>query len=398
MTLAPPPRPAPPPTPPAVTPAARRPVVTLISARFPPRLDGIGDYTARLATELTQHADARVLTGGADPPDAPPRVSVATVFDPVRRRSVLGWADHLAADPPDAVVLQFNQFSFGRWGLNPWVPAALGRIRRRCPHTRIAVMYHERYVPATTARFRVMRRWQIPQFRAVGQRADHLFFSIENWAQRYADWFRDRPVTHLPVGSNIPHLGLDPADARRRLNINPDELVVGLFGHAHGTRGLQALDSVLRRAGQATGRPTRLLYIGPDHAAVRASLPGHVLTADGTATADEVSRRLSAIDLYLSDHTDGVSTRRGSMMAALQHGLCVLGTTGESTGDHLQAQHGSALHLVPAGNPDALARAAATLAADPGARAHLARGGQVLYENTYDWPVIARRLIAELLP
>ena len=370
--------------------------LALISARFPPRLDGIGDYTARLAHALTPEHQVRVLTAEADAFTAPPGVDVVPCFRPEQRRSVAGWLDALDADPPDWVVLQFNQFGFGRWGLNPWVPRTLARLKRRHRKLQVAVMFHERYVPATTARFRVMRTWQVPQFRAVGRIADRVFFSIQNWAERYATWFPHRPVVHLPVGSNLPRVPINTHDARTRLGFTNDELIVGVFGHAHGTRTLSTLAGALDAASTAAGRPARLLYVGPDHAAVRAALPHHRVTADGPAPAEEASQRLSAMDLYLSDHTDGVSTRRGSLMAALQHGLPCVGTDGESTGAALRAQNGQALRLVRAGDPTAFAQAAADLASDPIGRASLGQAAADLYHHHYDWPVIAQRLIQEL--
>ena len=61
--------------------------------------------------------------------------------------------------------------------------------------------------------------------------------------------------------------------------------------------------------------------------------------------ADEVSRRLSAADLNLSAFIDGVSTRRGSLMAALQHGVASVGTRGYLTDQMLLNEDGSMARL-----------------------------------------------------
>src|SRR5205823_11906987 len=110
-------------------------------------------------------------------------------FAPSRRRSVLGLVKRIAERQPDWVILQFNQFSFGRWGLNPLLPLALKRIKRRCPQTRLGVMFHEDFVPPITWKFRIMRIWQKWPFKSIGRTADVVFFSISPWVTRYGGWF-----------------------------------------------------------------------------------------------------------------------------------------------------------------------------------------------------------------
>ena len=132
-----------------------------------------------------------------------------------KRHEILRIVDVIEKDRPDWLFIQFNQFSYGRWGLNPFLPLAIARIRRRCPGTRIAWMAHEDFVPITNWRFAVMTIWQRAQFKALGQMADHIFFSIEPWTEKYQAWFPRKPVTHLPVGSNIPHVGPSRDEARR---------------------------------------------------------------------------------------------------------------------------------------------------------------------------------------
>ena len=43
----------------------------MIAAALPPQLDGIGDYSARVAAELAHSAEVTVLTGAPDPDPIP---------------------------------------------------------------------------------------------------------------------------------------------------------------------------------------------------------------------------------------------------------------------------------------------------------------------------------------
>ena len=135
---------------------------------LPPALDGIGDHTAHLARAAAEAgADVRVLTAmeGADPIPgarverafAPPIPSPIRGAEAAARPNRVGQA--IAAverDPPDWLLVQFQQFSYGRYGFNPWLPLALARLKRTRPGVRLAVMMHEDFVPVTSWKFAVM--------------------------------------------------------------------------------------------------------------------------------------------------------------------------------------------------------------------------------------------------
>ncbi|HEY6887604.1 MAG TPA: hypothetical protein VI300_07490, partial [Solirubrobacter sp.] len=58
--------------------------------------------------------------------------------------------------------------------------------------------------------------------------------------------------------------------------------------------------------------------------------------------------------------------------------------------------HPEALPLTAAGDRAAYARAAVALAADPERRRAIGERGRALYAECFDWPVLARRVGAEL--
>ena len=299
--------------------------IHLVSPALPPIFDGIGDYSAHIAKELVASAQVTILTTTAAPCDPIAGVRIVPSFDPRRPRSVRNIGKIISEDRPDWVVLQFNQFSYGRWGLNPWLPLVLRNAVRKNPGCRLAVMFHEDFVPPTTWKFAIMRQWQRWQFKALGRAAHLVFFSIDPWVRKYGSWFPGKPVLHLPVGSNIPKVQISRQEARDRLGIKPDKIVLGLFGLVNGGRNAQWLAAAVEAAKQSQ-RDVVLLYIGAHGQVVRSVASGIPIIADGPFPGDEVSRRLAAIDVFLSPLGDGVSTRRGSMMAGLQHGLPTVGT------------------------------------------------------------------------
>lgn len=366
--------------------------IDLISPVLPPTLDGIGDHTAHLAEALASRgAEVRVLTAQ---PDWTPLsgVRVRRAFHLDTRRGILDLVAPLRTDSPDWVLLQFEQFSYGRWGLNPFLPLAVRRLRRAAPGTQIAIMFHEDYTPLSSVPFAVMSLWQRPQFWMLGRRADTAFFSTAPWAEKYRDWFPDTEVRHLPVGSNIPVVRADSIRVRERLEIDPDAFVLGLFGSAHPSRLLAHVNAAAKACTRAES-DCRILYVGPDGERVRNRLDADVSLLDtGPLPAEDVSRCFAAMDLYLAPFENGVSTRRGSFLAGLQHGLPTVSTRGSETGEPLRRQDGAAFQLVPWSDRDAFVSRVIDLAHAPDQRELMGRAARDYYASTFDWPVVAQTL------
>ena len=159
-----------------VAPSANKSLrMTLVASALPPRLDGIGDYTALLSIELAQTSfvlNVGILSSNRTAADPLDGVTIRGVFDPDIPSSAYGLLDAIIEEKPDWVVLQYNPFSYGRRGLNLQLPRAMSQIKQRSPRTRLAIMFHETYVPLTRFNFAVMTTWQRWQFYQLGRAAD----------------------------------------------------------------------------------------------------------------------------------------------------------------------------------------------------------------------------------
>lgn len=366
------------------------PRLDIIFPVLPPALDGIGDYTACLSRALAGEHQVRVLTAQEDTLEIE-GVRVERAFSLDRRRGITEVVEAVAADPPEWCLLQFNQFSYGRWGLNPYVPLTLRRLRKRLPEVRLAIMFHEDFVPVTSWKNVLMTTWQRAQFFALGRMADVVFFSIEPWVRRYRPWFPGAAVHHLPVGSNIPHVGISKAAARGRLGIDSSTFVAGVFGTLHASRLEHFIEAGVRAA-SGVQDDLAVLYVGPDGAALQETLGDLRVIDAGRLPAEDVSVHLAAMDVHLAPFVDGVSTRRGSFMAGIQHGVTTVGTRGPLTDELLTAEEGRAVLLSPVGDKMAYAEAVRRVAADEALRQSVGAEGQRLYRELFSWEVIAERL------
>lgn len=369
--------------------------VQIIAAALPPQLDGIGDYTANIAKELAKSQTVSILTDMGTAYDRIEGSTIVPTFSVNNTQSIWNILDRVRTDVPDWILLQYNPFSYGRWGLNLQLPRVIRHIKRRCPGTKFALMVHEPFVPAINAKFAVMATWQRWQLWRLGRSADVVFFSIDPWARRFRSWFPDKPVLHLPVGSNIPHVACSRYEARARLGIADETLILGLFGTAHTARLLERVRGAAQAVRQSE-RDCRVLYIGPHGSEVRKALPGVPVITDGPQPADEVSRRFAAMDIYLVPLMDGISTRRTSLMTALQHGIATVGTRGPLTDEMLARQDGSAFLLADVGDSADFNARVMRLVDDVPLRECLAHEGRRLYQSEFTWPRIADRFLSSL--
>ena len=102
------------------------------------------------------------------------------------------------------------------------------------------------------------------------------------------------------------------------------------------------------------------------------------------------------MDVYLAPFSTGVSTRRGSFLVGLQHGLATVTTRGDQTGPWLAEQHRQGFLAPDRQQGDRFAQAVLGLVQSPDVRHDLGRAGHTVYKNYFDWPTLAGQLLEHL--
>jgi hypothetical protein len=118
----------------------------------------------------------------------------------------------------------------------------------------------------------------------------------------------------------------------------------------------------------------------------------------GILPAFQVSLSFRAMDLHLAPFIDGVSTRRGSFLVGMQHGVAGLSTFGPLTDDLLADSRGTGLFLTDLLNDEdasATSFAASAVAAlgAPEQRRAVGQAGRALYDTHLSLDVSVRRLL-----
>jgi glycosyltransferase involved in cell wall biosynthesis len=345
--------------------------IALVCSPSAARVDGIRDYTSRLADALA-------------------------LFDGVTAETVGQHALDTSPEHFDAIVVQYNPFMYGRWGFAPELPLRLFHVRRRRGRPRIVLMVHEPFVPMINWRWALMGLWQRSQLRALHAVADVIFASIESWTEMLARWRPHRPTHHLPVGSNLPDMRAARSKARQRHGATGDTVVLAAFGTAHPGRHLNYIVQAANNVA-AGGATVVLQNLGADVPALDELDPRVRLSQPGYQEPIALARQLAASDVFLAPFIDGVSTRRTTVMAALQHGIATVATDGPLT-DGLLRRSTSAIRLVPTLRRDLFIEATVRLALQNEDREAVGRAGRQLYEERFDWSGIASQLIACVRP
>lgn len=350
-------------------------------ARDSAALDAIQDHTLRLADALRGCG-----------------VEVDVCF----RRSDGSWVDEGGKPRAglrtgfagcDWIVLQYNPFLYGQRGFAPWLPLECWRLRMQRNRPRIALYVHETAMPLTTVRWALMGLWQRAQLRTLRPAADLVFASIELWANQLRRLRPTRPTIHVPGSSTLPDMRSMRNRQRQILDADEGTLVVATLTTGHPSQMLDLVTAAVRRLSDSAGRRLILLALGAG-AREPENLPSTVeVVRPGALSPARLSAALAGADLFLAPFKDGVSTRRSSLMAALQHGLAIVGTQGRSTDSVLATS--DAFMLVPA-RPEPFAEAVLTVASDPERRESLGRAAKSLYVSHFAWPVLARTVLYQM--
>jgi glycosyltransferase involved in cell wall biosynthesis len=272
------------------------------------------------------------------------------------------------------------------------VPFCLWLWMRASTHgDEVDLMVHEAYLAFGEGSWRqnivaaVHRLMTVILLRA----ASHVWVSIPTWEDHLRPYKFGGQATFrwLPVPSNIP-VSAQPAEAAalKQAYLCGRRFLVGHFG-IYSEMGARLLEEIvpplLDRAPEAA-----LLLMGKGSEKHRDALiaiaPHHRprIHATGVLEAAALSHHLAACDLAIQPYPDGVSSRRGSAMAAIAHGLPLVTTAGRLT-EPLWLDS-RAVEAVPAGDAREFVEATCRLLTDEVGRARLGERARDLYNSKFD--------------
>jgi glycosyltransferase involved in cell wall biosynthesis len=374
----------------------------MVSGEFPPMHGGVGDYTNLLCQHLTALGiEVGVVTSKAAGETA--RGKGFPVAPAVSRWDFFCWPElgkRIRTMHANVIHVQYQTAAYG---LHPAINLLPLALRMAKNPAKVVFTFHDLDAPRTAWLRGPVRRMAM----RAGERKCDAFVATNSadFQQLLAGkpgppWARYHLI---PIGANVPR---DPPKRftrdtqRKKLGAGAQTLLLTHFGLLNPSKGLQDLLVAMKLLVEQ-GLDVRLVLVGgttgssdPTNAAFATHIRAQVaqLGLDGRVhetgflRAEDVSAHLLACDVCVLPYRDGASFRRGSLMAALEHGLCIV-TTRPAESDLLD---GVNVRLVEPANPIALARVIDDLAADEVTRRRLGIEAAKLGRR-FAWPAIAEK-------
>ena len=235
-----------------------------------------------------------------------------------------------------------------------------------------------------------LRRYiQVRTMRGVLSLADFAVFTVP--FERIS-WLKTAPrnASFIPVGANLP---IKSVIARgNREHTTPTIGVFSITGGQPGAQETAVILAAVRHASQALGR-LHLSIFGrsaelreTDFRQGLRDLPVEV-SVEGVVAPDRVVQKLSACDVLLFVR-GGISSRRGSAIAAIACGLPVIAFSGSETAPPITD---AGVVLVPPDQPEQLNEALVRVLSDPVYRRDLAARSRTASQTHFAWPSISAR-------
>jgi len=362
--------------------------ILLIAPSFPPELCGVGDHTARMGRELSR-LGARVDLLIAQPGPTYPGHELDSAVRLQRPDALVRTALQLVRRlQPDLVLLQYAPFTYSRWGLEPLMVRLLSCLRSQVP---VVLFVHELFAEWTGGpKARLLSALQALQFATVCRMAAGAVVTSEErlGLARLALGSR-RPVSLVPVGTNLPAPDRPAGDALWSHLELTDKTIVAVFGRPRRAKNEHLLAALADRMGP----DERLLILGPIDTTRQDLFGRHPqVVLAGVQPAGTVADALLRSTLVVAPYGDGASTRRGSLIAPLVLGCPVLSTRGKNTGSLLADCDG--LLLAPPEKAAYLSAVRQLLDDPPALTALRERAKQNIVQ--FGWPGLMQRLLAFL--
>jgi glycosyltransferase involved in cell wall biosynthesis len=368
----------------------------IVTGEFPPLQGGVGDYSHQLAKALAAlGAEVHVLT---DRRCAGFQAATFTLHPLVSRWSFFSlwrirhWARQLKLD---VLNVQYQAAAFGLGTPIHFLPTVAG--------VPTVVTFHDLRIPYLFPRAGGLRE------RAVTHLAQSAAGAITTAPADEAELKRRgvANVLQIPIGSNIPVQppnGYDRAAWRAQNNISSADFLLGYFGFLNHSKGgdtlMRALATLQDRharvklvliGGQAgSSDPTDIEFGAQVEKMIARYGLENSIVRTGFVAAEEVSAWLLACEAVALPYRDGVSLRRGSLMAALAHGCAVISTQPHSPVAELKDSEN--IRLIPPDSPEVLVLAITGLLHAPEFRMRLGAAARLTAQQ-FGWGAIAKHTL-----
>ncbi|MGB1252530.1 MAG: glycosyltransferase family 4 protein [Candidatus Promineifilaceae bacterium] len=383
--------------------------IGLVTGEYPPMEGGVGAFTQELAKAL--HAlghEIFIISSRASRPvdrqyasrelNQPIDVGYAKL---IARGRKWAWNDmHMVADIAIREELDIVNIQYQPAAFNMRIPAMNILPWRMRGVAKTVVTFHDLRTPYLFPKAGPLRQWVV---KFMARHADGVVVTNREDENVVRDAWHINRVQQIPIGSNIEVHAVSAEirhKTRTTLGLTQDDILLGYFGFLNDSKGADTLIDALAKLPENH----HLVFIGGQTGAsdptnnsaflnsIHAQINGYGLQDrvhwTGFVDDAQVSAYLKSADLITLPYKDGVSLRRGTLMATLAHGCPLITTQGDP-----ELKHGENCWLISAENANELTLAVKTLTTDYSLRENVASNAQTLAQS-FTWDKIAQQTLA----
>ena len=304
--------------------------ICMIFPTYPPnyQVDGIGDYTRILVQKLRERGhDVYIIASGRYAGNDPKVIKIGGGRWGVKE--LIKVFRRVREEEFEVVNMQYTPLAYGLGIMFKFLPLFM---RLSAHNIHFVITFHTLVIDKWIAK---VNAFLLVMF------SHRVISTHEELTALFNKWlflFRKKLV-QIPIGSNIHPIEVDTNRIRTEINkkygISNNTILLINFGFPHPWKGLETLCEALKRLSKEGCY--RLILLGgitDRDMDYRYKLKGlirklgiekEVIWIDGM-DEDDVSGVLQASDMAVLPYVDGISIRRGTLMAAMAHGLPIIST------------------------------------------------------------------------
>lgn len=381
--------------------------IGLVTGEYPPMEGGVGAFTQEIGKAFAaQNHDVHIITSqSAVPleeypdrkPGEPYHLGFAQLYPFINRwrwPSLARVADLALRYEFDVLNVQYQAAAYNMKS------AAINLLPWRLLHVLpVVVTFHDLRLPYLFPKANGLRR-TVVNFMAK-KAAGVIATNLEDYHSLAQLGIETPKLAQIPIGSNIearPVANGEIKAVRKEFDLTAEDCLLGYFGFLNESKGADTLlEAVSKlppkvhlafiggRSGSSDEANNEAFFQQLDELIVKLGIEDRVHWT-GFVPAHHVSAYLASTDLMVMPYRDGVSLRRGTLMAALAHGRALI-TTKPST-ETPELRHGDNIWFVPVDDVPALAEAIHFLLANADLRQRLGSGATAV-ADLFTWDKIA---------
>ncbi len=300
-------------------------------------VDGLSGHSRCFANELVKNnLNVLVITSATNKSSKLAKLTIMANIEKWNFSALSSIKTYLTEHHIDTIFIQYTPFAFSkRGGINYFIPYLIFYCRYIL-NLRVHTLFHEINWPFEL-KIKSLIMYSSHQIQAflISIFSNQVFVSNTHFIKlikNIAPWIK-KPIV-LNSGSNLPFKKNSNFKSQYDLNA---KFLFCMFGGFHPSKRQElAIESIVSLP-KETLKLMKIVFIGQTAEQIKDSISAelyekakNLFLALGHMTDQDAANTLAACDAFICPYIDGVNSRRGTLMAAMQLGVPIISCRGKN--------------------------------------------------------------------